>query len=281
MSQTVKTIYDYIDSIAPFESASGWDNVGLLLGNYDSNVEKILLALDITEEVVDEAVIGQYNLIVTHHPLIFSGIKEINNTSRAGRMILKLIEHKISVIAAHTNLDRSYPFGINRYICELYGLNNLKVLNEEEGFGLVGTFDNPISFDDFIIKTKLLFDIDIVKIANLDHRTYHYYQSNTEQINEVFSQEIKKVAISSGASSDFIKDALRCSSDVFITSDIKYHEAQSVISTSLILVDVGHFESEFIYLNRLKSLLDAKLNHTNTPIVIKVTDTEMPVFRYL
>lgn len=266
MSQTVKMIYDIIDSIAPFESAESWDNVGLLIGEEASIVNAILLSLDITEEVVEEAIRGGVNLIVTHHPIIFAGVKEITAHTRLGRILLTLIENKVSVIAAHTNLDRSFPFGINRYISDLYGLKGLKPLSENEGFGIVGHFDEAITFDTFVQKTKNLFDIEVVKVAN----------PKTDVVSE--APCIKTVAISSGASSDFIKDAIESGADVFITGDLKYHESQAVLSTSLTLVDVGHFESEFVYLNRLQSILDTKLNPS---VSIQVTRTEKPLFKFL
>lgn len=267
MRQTVKTIYDHIDSIAPFDSAEKWDNSGLLIGNFDTEVDKILLALDVTEEVVDEAVSGAFQLIVTHHPIIFTGIKDITASTRSGRLILKLNEHKISVIAAHTNLDRSFSFGINRYIGDLYGLKNLSVLNRDEGFGVVGIFDEPVNFQAFIRMTKSIFDIEFVKIAN----------ANQHINNEACT--IHKLAISSGASSDFIKDAIDSDADVFVTSDLKYHEAQSVLSTKLMLADVGHFESEFVFMNRLKDLIEDRLNHSAASVLVKVSQFERPLFK--
>ena len=269
MSQTVKMIYDIIDSIAPFENAESWDNAGLLIGDEASIVNAILLSLDITEEVVEEAICSGVNLIVTHHPIIFNGLKEITAHTRLGRMLLTLIEHKVSVIAAHTNLDRSFPFGINRYISDLYGLKDLKPLNEDEGFGIVGHFDEAITFEAFVQKTKKLFDIEVVKVAN----------TKTDVIND--AQFVKTIAISSGASSDFIQNAIESGADVFVTGDLKYHESQAVLSSSLTLVDVGHFESEFVYINRFKSLLDAKLNRSEHTVSIQVTRTEKPLFKFL
>lgn len=269
MSQTVKAIYDIIDSIAPFESAESWDNVGLLIGDESSIVNNILLSLDITEEVVEEAIGEGVNLIITHHPIIFTGVKEITTHTRIGRILLKLMAHQISVIAAHTNLDRSFPFGINRYISDFYGLKGLKPLNEGEGFGIIGHFDEAILFDAFIQKTKKLFDIEVVKVA--------YPKPNVESE----AQFVKNVAISSGASSDFIENAIESGADVFVTGDLKYHESQAVLSTSLTLVDVGHFESEFVFLTRMKSLLDAKLNPSEPSISVQVTRTEKPLFKFL
>jgi len=263
----VKAIYDFIDHIAPFETAESWDNVGLLVGSDFATVNKVLLALDITEAVVDEAIEGDFNLIITHHPIIFNGIQKITYEDRKGGLLLKLIQHKISVIAAHTNLDRSFEFGINQTIANLYPLVNLKPLNAFHQFGVVGDLLKAETFDTFIEKTKALFGIQIVKVAN--------FKTTKEP------RFIQTIALSSGASSDFIVDALSVKADVYITSDLKYHEAQTVIGTDLILVDIGHFESERIYMKPFKKLLEAYASEHALHFIVKVTENETPIFVYL
>ncbi len=224
----VQDIYKFIDLIAPFETAESWDNVGLLIGDYYAPAEKILLALDLTEEVVTEAIEGKFELIVTHHPIIFTGVKTITTEDRIGRLLLKLIQHKISVIAAHTNIDRSFEFGINHTIAEHYHLQSKEPLNALHKFGIIGELSEDLSIKDFIQRTKSIFEINCIKLANID--------------TERYTRMIHTVAISSGASSDFIEDAIAMNADIFITADLKYHEAQTVIGTELILVDVGHLK---------------------------------------
>lgn len=260
---TVNGILMMIDRLAPFKTAESWDNVGLLVGDQNATVNGILLALDVTEEVITEALLGPYNLIITHHPIIFGGIKSVTTSDRTGRLLLKLIENGVSVIAAHTNWDRSFEYGINRHIANLYGLKDVKMLNEDHGFGIIGSFDTPISIEAFSGKSKAIFKTDYIKFSNLHPRP------------------IKNVSISSGASSDFISDAIRSGADLYVTADLKYHEAQSVIGTALTLVDVGHFESEFLYLERFKDLLEESLSGENLHMPICVTKAEKPVFQYL
>ncbi|SHF12285.1 Nif3-like dinuclear metal center hexameric protein [Alkalibacter saccharofermentans] len=127
MSLKCSDILNIIDGFAPFDLAEKWDNVGLLIGDKNQEVNNILLSLDVTEDVVDEAVEKQADLIISHHPLIFSGVKEIRWDKYQGRTIQKLIKNDISVICAHTNLDIS-PEGINVYLGELLGLLNVKPL---------------------------------------------------------------------------------------------------------------------------------------------------------
>ncbi len=264
---TVSDIYNFIDQIAPFETAETWDNVGLLIGSIDSTVSKVLLALDITEEVVNEAISGDFNVIITHHPIIFTGLKSITYENRIGSMLLKLIQHKISVIAAHTNIDRSFEFGINRTIANHYQLQMMQPLNALHRFGIVGILPEKIPFEAFIDQTKLIFNLNTVKVANiaLDKGT----------------RLIQTIALSSGASSDFIDDAIASNADVYITSDLKYHEAQTVLDTGLILVDVGHFESERIFLEPFKVILDTFANEKSFQLTVQVASTEKPIFNYL
>ena len=264
---TVNDIYKYIDQIAPFETAETWDNVGLLLGSAYSTVNKVLLALDITEEVVAEAIEGDFNMVITHHPIIFIGLKSITTDDRLGSMLSKLIQHKISVIAAHTNIDRSFEFGINRIIANHFQLQMIEPLNAIHRFGLVGVLPEKIPFETFINQTKLIFNINTVKVAN-------------KEPNKV-TKMIQTIALSSGASSDFIEDAIAAKADVYITSDLKYHEAQTVLNTRLILVDVGHYESEHIFLEPFKLMLDTFAKEQSFQLIVQVASTERPIFNYL
>lgn len=266
----VMDFYNYIDQIAPFDTAETWDNVGLLIGDYQAPVSKVLLSLDITEAVVAEAIDGQFNLIITHHPIIFTGIKSITNNDRIGKMLVNLIQHKISVIAAHTNLDRSFENGINHMIADYYHLQSVEPLNAELRFGIVGNLPVEMTFDRFIEHTKAVFDIAIVKVSN-----------TSDPDNPRTTKAIRKVALSSGASSDFIRDAIASNADVYITADLKYHEAQTVIGTDLILIDVGHFESESIYLMPFKIKLLEFATTEKFQIEVHATRSEKPVFNYL
>lgn len=266
----VLDIYNFINQIAPFETAESWDNVGLIIGSTYASASKLLLALDITEEVVEEAIDGQFNLIVTHHPFIFSGIQAITFEDRQGRLLLKLIQHNISVIAAHTNLDQSFGYGINRMMADNYQLQEVKPLSNLHRFGVFGKLPVALTFDDFCDQTKSIFGIKTLKVVNAPK--IDAFQDVTDQI--------QVVALSSGASSDFIGDALAVKADVYITSDIKYHEAQRVVGTEMFLVDVGHFESESIFMKPFKAMLDAFAVENGYKLDVQVTSAEKPIFVY-
>lgn len=267
MITSVNQIFKLIQSIVPFENADEWDNVGLIIGNGSKIVNRILFALDLTEEVLDEAIQEGFELIVTHHPLIFKPVHKITSENRLGRLIIKSIQNDISVIAAHTNLDKSFDFGINRYLGEQYGLEDLKILipeTESTGYGIVGTFSDPKNLNEFIALTKSIFKIHHISASNINkHR------------------KIKKVAVSSGASSDFILSAMEHKADVYVTADLKYHEYQTVIGSDLMLFDVGHYESESIFLEKFKQTLDNMIHDQDYDVFTKVSETEIAIIEHL
>lgn len=267
----VQDIYNFINGIAPFETAESWDNVGLMVGSVYASASKTLLALDITEEVVEEAIDGQFNLIVTHHPFIFSGLKSITFEDRQGRLLLKLIQHNISVISVHTNLDKSLEHGINRMIATAYQLQDVEPLSDLHQFGVFGKLPVSLTFDAFCDHTKEIFGIKTLKVVNAP--------KSEMQIEN--TRHFKMIALSSGASSDFIGDALAVKADVYMTSDIKYHEAQNVVGTEMLLIDVGHFESESIFMKPFKAMLDTFAAEKGYKLDVHVTQTEKPIFEYI
>lgn len=263
MSISVDDVMNFLDHLAPFDSAEAWDNVGLMVGNRSDSVQKILLALDVSEVVVEEALQNQVNLILSHHPVIFKGLKSVSSDNRSGSLLIKLIRNDLSVISAHTNLDVSNKHGINRYLADCYGLVNQQPMSDLHPFGIVGDFKTAMSLETFSEVTKALFRIEHVKYANIEGLT-----------------TIKKIAICSGASADFIQDAINTCADLYVTSDIKYHEAQESIGSKMGLVDVGHFESEVVYLSHLQSLLTQHFNKQGEAVQVLVSTSEKPIFTY-
>lgn len=266
---SVNKIMKIIDQIAPFETADSWDNVGLLVGNENQVVNRILIALDVSEEVIKEAIDEGFDMIIAHHPIIFSPMKKITTGDRVGRILIEAIQNDIAIIAAHTNLDKVFSNGINRYLADSLVLGKLQILipegvHMEYGHGIVGTLESALTFDEFILKVKNVFQINHLRVSNVSN-----------------DKKIRKVVVASGASSDFINHVLSTQADVFITSDLKYHECQDVIGTNLTLVDVGHFESESIYLEHFKALIDVWISEKNYDVFTKVSEMEQPIFKHL
>lgn len=257
---SVEKIYKMIDKIAPFSSQDSWDNSGLLIGSQNKIVNRVLLALDITEDVVEEAVNGGYDLVITHHPLIFKGLKQITEDTRIGRLITTLIRHDIALISAHTNIDLSFDYGTSRYISNLYGLEHVKPLNEL-GYGVVGDFSECMNFDTFILKTKEIFNTNFLRVG----------PKGCEK------KQVKTLAICSGSASEYIRDAITNQVDVYITSDLKYHEYQIAIGSNALLVDVGHYESETIYLDFLMTYLTNLSEEKNYDVIFHSSKKEFPI----
>ncbi len=224
-------IYNKINKFAPFDSQEEWDNSGLLIGSFDCDVNKVLLALDITNDVVSEAIEKKCELIITHHPLIFNPIRSINFDS----LVSKLIQNNICVIAAHTNYDKS-SCGVNYVLAEKLGLKNIKAVNDECGV-LVGELSVKTSSFNIadLVKTKL--GVKYVKITNKDIL-------------------VQKIAVCGGSGRSYINDVIKSGADLFISAEFKHSDYADNMNLGLSLLDAGHFETEKISLENLKQLLD-------------------------
>ncbi len=210
---TVGEIYTHLDAISPFDTQASWDNSGLIVGSLDTNVAKVVLSIDIDDALLDEVEEG--TLIITHHPLIFSGIKSMDFATYPSKYLAKMIEKKISNIAMHTNFDLSH---LNRYVVE-------EVLQEEivaEGDYLL-YFDVETTMDAYSKSIAKSFGLSVLKAVVAHERS------------------IKRVALCTGAGASMIADV---KADLFLTGDIKYHDAMQAKALGLNMIDIGHFESE-------------------------------------
>ena len=233
----VSEILSYITEVAPIHWQESYDNSGLLVGDANALVDKVLLTLDLTEKVIDEAIENSFHLVISHHPLIFKGLKNILVDDTTGRIITKAIKHDISIAAMHTNIDNSF-YGVNRVLANQIGLKNLNILHSnfsatqqldnsatQVGSGMIGVLENEMSENDFlkIIKEKL-------NVRAIRH-------------SELMNKPIKKVAICGGSGAFLINDAKRCGADVYVTADLKYHDFFDA-DNEILIVDAGHFETE-------------------------------------
>ena len=226
----VKDILDCITAIAPLQWQESYDNAGLQVGDLNAATQKALICLDITEEVVDEAITKHCDLIVSHHPLIFRGLKHLTPETYIERAVMKAVKHDIAMISMHTNLDNSY-LGVSRVLAERLGLNHLQLLQPSEcepemcGAGMVGEFENPIEEVDFLQLVA-----DTIGSPCLRH-------------SAMTGRKIQKVALCGGSGSPFFADAVRQKADAYLTADIKYHDF-FLPERGMLLVDGGHFETE-------------------------------------
>lgn len=243
---TVKNIYDFINSIAPFDSQEDWDNSGHLVGDFRREVKKCVLSLDVTKAVVDYAKDVNADLVLSHHPVIFSGIKELKSDS----VVYKLANNDIACVSAHTNFDKADE-GINTNLASIIGLENTKRICDD--FIVVGELESPMSMDDFVeyINEKL----DVAGIRYTD----------TDKI-------ITKVAVGGGACSEFMWEALE-EADCFLTGDLKYHDMLDASEEGKAVISAGHFETENIPFLMLKD----KLEKIFTDVEFLVAPRENPI----
>lgn len=333
----IKSLIKKLEKNFPKNIAESWDNVGLLVGNESREITKVQVSLDATEEVIDHAIEVGANLIITHHPIIFSGIKNVTSKNLMGRKLLKLIENKIAVYSMHTNLD-SAESGLNQYICEKLGIKTSKILDEKnmdmyllsvyikvefeeklkskvEEFGLeyngyknvyytsdsVENFEKAGEEEKFKNQNKKISILgekgklsnllnEIKKIHPYDEVPYEMIKTENkvslgglgriyslsekielgsylEEVKDRLSlnnvrvvgeldKKIKKIAVVNGGGASFLGKLEKIGVDLFITGDIKYHEALDAREMGISIFDIGHYESEYFFTDIIERYCD-------------------------
>lgn len=234
---TAKEIESYLFSVAPKELAMNWDNVGLLIGQPSSPVESVLVALDITEEVVDEAIEIGADLIVAHHPVMnckWLPVQNVRDDTYQGRILIKLIQHNISAICMHTNLDIAQG-GVNDMLAKALQLTQIAPLGDD-GCGRVGYLENEVSLDTFIQTVCNALNSSGLRFVSAGKRVHH-------------------VAVGGGACWDYHTDALLKNCDTFVTADLGYHDFLDAKALGLNVIDAGHFPTEDVVCPQLIALL--------------------------
>jgi len=256
---TIKNVSDYLEEIAPLNQAEDFDNVGLLIGNETTEVKGVLVTLDTLEETVDEAIKKKCNLIVSFHPIIFSGLKKINGKSYVEKVVMKAIQNNIAIYATHTALDNS-KVGVSAKMCEVLGLSNNSILLPKDGgatgMGMIGNLPKPMKEEDFLTFTKKTFKTNGIR-----------YSNKTGKL-------VKKVAVLGGSGSFAITDAIHKKADVYISADFKYHDFFKA-EDKILLIDVGHYESEQFTKNLLVDYLTKKF--TSFAIILSEKSTN-PIY---
>lgn len=221
----------------PKELAYEWDNVGLQVGTLNTKAKKILISLDLTKEVVKEAIQLKANMILTHHPLMFKAMDKIIFDSPRGWIIKNLIKHNITVYSAHTNYDVA-DGGMNDTLAAALKLENVKLLDPIDDIGRYGTMAET-DFPSFISNVKNVFNLETVKVIGRTDRL------------------IKTVGISGGSGSKHMYEAKKVGCDVYLTGDITYHTALDGVALGITLIDVGHHIEE-IFVPKIKKELESE-----------------------
>ena len=238
----VNELTGWLESNFPAAVAEDWDNVGLLTGDDENSVSHVFLALDLTEEVLDEAIQTGADMIVTHHPMIFSGIKKINNHSFTGRKIIRLVRHGISYYAMHTNYDILGMADLSARYLELSDTRVLSATGEKDGepigFGRVGNLSREMKLRDYALLVKENLKLSDVKVYG-----------NLEQI-------VKTAAVCTGSGKSMIPDVLSAGADVYVTGDIDHHTGIDAVAQGLAIIDAGHYGTEYIFMEDMKNRLE-------------------------
>ena len=226
----IKEVLSALERFAPLPLQEGWDNAGLQVGLTEAEVSGALLCLDVNEAVVSEAVRKGCNLIVSHHPLLFRGLKTISDADYVQRTVMKAIKNDIVVVSMHTNMDNARG-GVNYKIAEKMGLTDVRffagktVEGIEAGSGVVGELPEAVAADDFVLMLKERFGVECV------------------MCNELLRRKIRRVAICGGAGDFLLDDAVAAGADVFVTGEMHYHVYFGREQQIQICV-IGHYQSE-------------------------------------
>ena len=219
-----------LERFAPLPLQESWDNAGLQLGLTEAEVSGALLCIDVNEAIIDEAIAKGCNLVVSHHPLLFRGLKQISGETQVQRCVIKALKHDIVVVSMHTNMDNA-KHGVNWKIAEKLGLTDVAFFAQktvdgvEAGSGVVGRLTEPLAAIDFIQRLKQRFGVACV------------------QCNELLARNINKVAICGGAGDFLLDEAIAQGADAFVTGEMHYHQYFGYEQRIQICV-IGHYQSE-------------------------------------
>jgi dinuclear metal center YbgI/SA1388 family protein len=239
-----KELLHYLESLYPPSFAEDWDNVGLLVGDEEKEISRVFLALDVTDETLAAASAFGADLMITHHPMIFGGIKQVNAGNYLGRRIIKMIKEDISCYAMHTNFDIC---GMADLSADCLQLSHTEVLDvtfddgeRKEGIGRVGILPRPMT-----LKVCAAFVKEALK---LNHVTVY----------GDLEQEICRAAISTGSGKSMVAQAISRGAQVLITGDIDYHTGIDAPAKGIAVIDAGHYGTEYIFIDNIRQVLGKK-----------------------
>ncbi|MDL2207030.1 Nif3-like dinuclear metal center hexameric protein [Eubacteriales bacterium OttesenSCG-928-N13] len=249
MAVTVQQIAQLIDQMAPFDTAVSYDNVGLLVGHPDSQVDKILVALDLTMGAIEEAQQMRAQLIVTHHPVMFHARKNLREDEAEGALLCALVRSGIAMIAAHTNFDAARG-GVSEVLAETVGITNLEPI--ADGLVTIGDYDGTLD--------KLMQDVRA--LINPNARLYGK------------DKPLKRVAACGGAGSDFWIHAQQAGADAYLLGEVRHYDALAAVQSGMPLIDAGHYETERLSLKALVHGLQTRANELQYNVRVQESEYE-------
>ena len=248
-----------LEQFAPLPLQESWDNAGLQVGLTEAEVSGALLCLDVNERIVDEAIAKGCNLIVSHHPLLFRGLKQISGANDVQRTVIKAIKHDIVVVSMHTNMDNAKD-GVNWKIAEKIGLQEVSFLGasptETAGSGVIGNLGSPQAADDFVLFVKKQFDVECA------------------MCNELLRRPVQRVAVCGGAGDFLLDEAVSKGADAFITGEMHYHQYFGYEQKIQICV-IGHYQSEQFTAEIFRDIIQRECPGVRTEITEHCTNPIM------
>jgi len=261
-----RKVIQLIEEFAPVSLAEEWDSVGFQVGNIDAAVDKVMVALDVTEAVVREAEEKSADLLVVHHPLIFKPTASLTEQTALGRILRQLVRNNMHVYVAHTNLDSALN-GLNDFLAGELQLDRTEplrvmergfeaeVFSGKEGSGRIGYLNEVVTVQQMALRMKEILGSQTIRICGDP------------------AKKIRKAAICTGAGSDLIGEAHHAGCDILITGDVKYHEARVAEELGIALIDGGHFETEAIYMPRFASWLRNRIDEKDYSVSVVVSES--------
>lgn len=234
----IKDVLRFLETKAPSSLSQSFDNTGMLVGNPEDEITGILIALDCFSEIINKAIENKCNLIITHHPVIFTPLKNVLKDN----IVYKLISNNISVISMHTNLDIAEG-GVNDALCGKLGLENIKTVTVDDFPIRVGEIDNSISPDEFAARIKVALKGFVKYVSPIS--------------------KIKTVAVCSGSGSGFYNSVKDLMIDAYVTSEVKHHDFVAAFESGICLFDAGHFNTENVIVDTLANILSTEFPHIN------------------
>ena len=251
-----KEIIQVIEAAYPREAALDFDNVGLLAGRTEKEVERVYIALDATDAVIDRAIEAGADMLITHHPLIFSPLKKVTDEDFVSRRVVKLIQNDISYYAMHTNYD---VLGMAELAEKILGIRDSEVLDitmekdgKQEGIGRIGELEKPMTLEECCVYVKHKLNLGSLKVFG------------------DMQAEVSRLAISPGSGKTAIAAAIAKGADVLVTGDIGHHDGLDAVEQGLAVIDAGHYGTEYIFIDDMRRFLEDKLpvlDVITTPVI--------------
>lgn len=263
----LQDILTILNQLAPFSLAESWDNVGLMVGTPNQKIHRILLGLDPTFELIQEAHSHDANLVITHHPLIFNPLKIIRTDVPVGHCIETAIRDNIAIVACHTNLD-AVQNGVSHILAKYIGiqdfvpLSQISLGNPQLGFGCIGALAAPLSAEDFLANLCSVLGLPVLKICGAIPPT------------------IQDIAVCGGSGSDFAEVAQSAGAQVYITGEVKHSVARWAEESGLCIIDAGHFATENLVVESLATSMREIFREGNIDLPVITSSLQKDPFFY-